>query len=1428
MDTGWTPGGKQKQRSNPKDTLDDFIGDLLDNDPVPQKKKSTVGPTAGKNGGPGKKSGSKEGDFYSSLAQAAEDDILSDVSEADVNQVAQSIKDLEDLDADLFGGSTGKTTKKGSLKDKSGKSITPRRTGTPRSRSTTPNASSPQHRATPVNKVTSPTQMLTSSVTKPTSPPGLETSTSPTMKGMTSTQKPSTAPARHTDISETVKPGQMYEERPKTTPKSKKFDFGEFDETDPLAGIPLSDDEDLSLKETKEKEKKPALKPALSKQLSKEEPPRTITSPPPSATNVAVKKEPESPRKKNLFDRPPTRSGSTDGTSTLEKDESLKPKPAITKKKSEEMVFSDDDDFLGGLGIEDMGTKAVASVKVKPTEIEDEEKPAKSIFDKLLSRDTVSKHLETNKERREFVLDQKFSRPGGYSASGASQREDGQEEDFQFGGYMPSAVSTTGSRPGSRRSVRFQDEEEDLSRPTSGSLKKPEGMEWLEISEPKTPAVQPLPKKEIKPSKPLSSPADWLGLKEDEDRDKTDSDYLLSSSVSAPAMVRGKTPAENEKKRPVSESVLFSQPQVKTQMEIDQKKAMETRPSQSAPSFSTKTDPSIFVNPGVNSSQITKPTESKSNDDYLGLGREIDPSTLLRTKQSSPVFGGAIGQQELAEDLFTPPSPPPSKSVSIFDTGALKTRQARDKIDGSTTRPASFQSKSQIEDAFDIGSPRIPISQQISHLKSLEDQEAPFSQPVRGRLSKETSVLHGPSSREMSPLRSREISPLRSRELSPIRGKTSSPSPSSGAVSHPPDGHTDFFSFKTEEIRETQAKIQELKQLQQQQQLQQQLQQQQQQFQQQQELQQRLQQQQQQQQIKLPVQAPSILDRPLFPDMYMAGSTLSSMDSQAQIRRLELELQYSHDLLNSTKKRYEEEIAAVEKSYKTRIELIEETNQKREQRWSEENEQLHNQQLIRIRQMEEEKAAQMSKHYQKLEQAEREKAEEIERLKEIHKQALDQMRHDQEESLGRLKRSKDQQIEAAAESHNTSKSLMAAVDLIQSNAKDLGSLQRKMDAWHNQGLDEREIMIRSKDEQLTMLSERLNKQQEENDKERQKLQDLIARLETQLHEQNRLLEEERWKVKKDESRIEIMQKSLEEERRMLSEQQVKERASLERNRDALLEEQRSILSQLHKERQALTEERMQFELSQKMTKEETQQYTSKLVQIRAEYEILTKAIAEDKQRFEEKRAEFKKDDQQIREQWAELQKERSLLKDKEEELMNRAQMLKERSAELDDFYRECQHKYEEGMQAREDAQVIEAEEKQRLAAIQHSLNNLRAMEKEMAEERLQLSKDKREIERFRRTAVEGSENLHQINGYGTTPGLLMPAYQPTYTPHIFDPALQLSINTVDNVTESIKNDRSIRMWKVEAMKDQQFLEEQSLFLYALKHMPYNKSPQSSS
>ena len=91
------------------------------------------------------------------------------------------------------------------------------------------------------------------------------------------------------------------------------------------------------------------------------------------------------------------------------------------------------------------------------------------------------------------------------------------------------------------------------------------------------------------------------------------------------------------------------------------------------------------------------------------------------------------------------------------------------------------------------------------------------------------------------------------------------------------------------------------------------------------------------------------------------------------------------------------------------------------------------------------------------------------------------------------------------------------------------------------------------------------------------------------------------------------------------------------------------------------------------------------------------------------------------------------------------------------------------------------------------------------------------------TAVGGMLNMNSLTLYcsilGPSEGLLMPAngYQngtngmtgnsvllaPGLTPGgygSFTPSMQLSVNTVDAVTESIKSDRTIRMWKVEAMK----------------------------
>lgn len=67
---------------------------------------------------------------------------------------------------------------------------------------------------------------------------------------------------------------------------------------------------------------------------------------------------------------------------------------------------------MSGLGIDDKGSTS-SKTKAKTMELDDAEDnvPAKSIMDKLLNPTSVSKHLES-KERKEFILDSKYTKPG--------------------------------------------------------------------------------------------------------------------------------------------------------------------------------------------------------------------------------------------------------------------------------------------------------------------------------------------------------------------------------------------------------------------------------------------------------------------------------------------------------------------------------------------------------------------------------------------------------------------------------------------------------------------------------------------------------------------------------------------------------------------------------------------------------------------------------------------------------------------------------------------------------------------------------------------------------------------------------------------------------------------------------------------------------
>ncbi|KAL5017874.1 hypothetical protein ScPMuIL_003596 [Solemya velum] len=1327
MDYNWTPGHKKNVKAS--NELDDLLGDLLDEDVSPPKKNAP--PSAvGRDRPQSRKQSPKDDNFYSNLAAMADDD-LSDVSEADVKQVAKSIADLDDMDADLFGGKVGK---KNSLKRETSGKGTPRRAGTPRSRSTTPRAISPHARvASPVGRVVSPVGRASTPTRSETptgvgSRPGSGKRRTGAKTPPPTDYKPGTAPGKLSDISsasENLKPGQVKTaDRPETAPKLKpKYDFGEFDANDPLAGLLSSDDESDGSPPAKG-----VRKPALKHKSSKED----LLSP---------------RRKKNFFDRPPTRSGS----SRSGDNEDTNSRTAL--KKKEESIFSDDDEFLGGLGIDD--NMSAKSPQAKPTEIEEEEKPARSIMDQLLSKDSVTIHLAP-KERPAFVLDQKYS------------ANEPPEENIMFGGYQPSQAS--GSRPSSRRSVRFQDEDDNFgfekSQPKSSSFNNPER--------------QTTPNKDIfqtssksSASKPKFDQSDWLGLKSSEEENE-EFEWLKSKTA--------ETATRAQQKSLSSKS--------------DQSdRTASTKIANEKKSEGLESSKSLSAEPSQKSDWLFGGSDLATKDDYLGLGQEIDPGSILRTKPESPTFGGSRGTTDQADDLFSPPT--------RKETGASFWQSANRPRSAETSQPSTLLSKP----------PDLTEREQLS--STVDAHSAPtgesefFQNNDKQRIA---SVLHGRRSSQdrilSDPAPKPPLPSTLQQDYNPPQAVPTTIPPNYPQLQVPPTSLPPPVS-QQELLQQHQQFIQQ-----------------------QQQLQRMVEDMRLQYQVGVQSQTPGAVASLQMPtghattmQMPSADVQNSMMELQTKVWKLEMEQKHNQAMLESAQKRFADEIQAIEDSYKSRIKILEDTHQKREMSWRDEKDQMLSQHCVRITELQDERSKLLSQHYEKIEKMESERSTEMDKIKALQRKALDDLRKDYDDSIQRLKLAKDQQIDVVASSHDTTRSLHAAVQLIQTNSLDLGELQKKMDGFHSLGLDDREISIRAKDEQLKLLGERLSKQQNENNRERKRLEELIARMESELREQTRMMDEDRWKVKQEHCRLESLQTSLEEERKLFNEQQARERANIDKTRDSYLEEQKSILDQLHREQQTLARERVAFETKQRILREDNDHYNMKNTQAKVEYEAFMATISEEKTKQIARKEALQKEVEGLEEEKRRIDTEMAKLHAKEEELIETVNLLKDRSEEVDAIYMASQQKFEEGMVALETAEQYHAHKTQREMAIQNEIQSLRAKDKEILEERLKLSKDKKEMENLKSKMLCANCRL-PVNSPVIDNRMLAIQQQQVLVPNQGPMAVaspRLIDNSVVNVTQSIKADRTIRMWKMEAAKDQKYLEEESMFLYSLKHTPYSNS-----
>ncbi|XP_067043512.1 fas-binding factor 1-like isoform X1 [Acropora muricata] len=429
-------------------------------------------------------SGTTDEDFYSSLAQMAGegfDDDDESISEADAKKMADSLAGLDDMESDLFGGSLGRS-------------------------------------ATP-SKVSKPAK--TSLDTKNTAKPGRKPSEdSSNLEKSNRGKDISPEPAKPNAKGVSSLDQDMNGTKPKTTGNPrKKYDFGEFDEDDPLAGL-LSDEEDNTVSKPKPKTSVvtgKAKSTEMSSQGSQMERPKSsrgrkpanqerAMSPSPPATPEHHQPTVGKEKNANKGTSSPVSQGADGQTDSRGKDsgsprrtpQSRERETSAQKvKPSKDEIKFDSDEDLPGLDDPDKTSRDTPTPPPKTkqertsgrnspgssgdifddgddlpdTGTRSESPSRQSRFSELLGR----KEKDDSKKQVPKSLDDFMANISskGNTGSGAGNKKVTSptlDESFQFGGYMPSAASSgpSHSRGGlarpdtapssSRRTVRFSDE----------------------------------------------------------------------------------------------------------------------------------------------------------------------------------------------------------------------------------------------------------------------------------------------------------------------------------------------------------------------------------------------------------------------------------------------------------------------------------------------------------------------------------------------------------------------------------------------------------------------------------------------------------------------------------------------------------------------------------------------------------------------------------------------------------------------------------------------------------------------------------------------------------------------------------------------------------------------------------------------------------
>ncbi|XP_077474647.1 fas-binding factor 1 homolog isoform X2 [Stigmatopora argus] len=429
---------------------------------------------------------------------------------------------------------------------------------------------------------------------------------------------------------------------------------------------------------------------------------------------------------------------------------------------------------------------------------------------------------------------------------------------------------------------------------------------------------------------------------------------------------------------------------------------------------------------------------------------------------------------------------------------------------------------------------------------------------------------------------------------------------------------------------------------------------------------------------------------------------------EGQAKTLQMERDHSQMLVASMQQRYTQDMELLENTHKTRVKLLEESAVQRETRMRLETEDLI-ERLTALTQAAERERSELQAHYQrKLAHFQQEQDRDLERLRDLQWKSITEMKKDHEDHVSRLKKLKEEEIDAVTSATSETRSLTLVIEKMEQFSYRLGDLSSLVESRHKHTTHGLEQGTRHRDDQLQSLQDRLVQQQKVMVEEKAYLKEFISRMDTQINEQQRQIEKERWNLTAEKAKVESSLKSLGEERRSTT----MEREELERAKSALLEEQKAVMQQCTEERRKLAAEWKIFHAQENQRRERVEQDVSTLME-RREDSIMS--LVQEQADLKLRSGELKLKEKAVAEEREALEQLKAELDREKEKISSTALKLKIRAQEVDAFSKLAAEKYEEGEQAQQEAKHVESEHQTRLRTIHSQIERLRHLEQRALE-----------------------------------------------------------------------------------------------------------------